>query len=617
MKLSIWTGDSFRVARRALFLVLAAVAVNAAAAPPNQIPPGMGKYVMVLWEAGSPLPDGSPGQIRKFPEPNLASYGGTLLSKSDNRRVVLMPLGRAKELRRHEAVAYLQRLWMGESVEGWDETDSLPATGLSPKVESDTNLQWGPKAYTYDGSGNIKTIGPDSFTYDTAGRLIQSTIGTKTESFKYDAFGNLIEKAIDGGAVVAIPVDGGSNRMVGPAYDAAGNVITDKNRRAIVYDSLNMMTEVQPPVGMGGPVRRILYDANDERIGTLIDTSLTRWTIRDFDGQIVREFKGDGENYWMWVEDHIRAGGVLVAGETQPFFYSPNTFAGGGHRHYHLDHLGSVRMVTNDAHRSVSEHDYYAFGTARTASFQEEINAGDNHVDGMRFAGHWRDFMGLQNVENSDYLDYMHARYYDPNRGRFLSVDPTWSSADLGRPQSWNRYSYVLNNPVKTTDPDGRCPPCAAAIGEAGLLYGTYYIASHPELAQEAVESLIGFGALVMSIGESKPHLVEGVYEFPDAKEPGKTYVGQSEDTDRRLAEHEGTGKKDTETEAKVKEVPGGKTAREHAEQNRLNELGGKRSVQDSQTSNKVNPIGPKRQSEVEKLYGKIKPPAPKVIPDQ
>ena len=89
-----------------------------------------------------------------------------------------------------------------------------------------------------------------------------------------------------------------------------------------------------------------------------------------------------------------------------------------------------------------------------------------------------------------------------------------------------------------------------------------YYIASNPELAREAIQTLVGFGALVTSIGESKPHLVEGVYEFPDAKEPGKTYVGHSEDTDRRLAEHEGTGKKDPETEAKVKEVPGGVSTR-------------------------------------------------------
>jgi len=66
-----------------------------------------------------------------------------------------------------------------------------------------------------------------------------------------------------------------------------------------------------------------------------------------------------------------------------------------------------------------------------------------------KFTGHERDHSGL---------DYMHARYYRPEWGRFLSVDPTWASADLGKPQSWNRYAYVLNNPVNLTDPDGRNP---------------------------------------------------------------------------------------------------------------------------------------------------------------
>ena len=51
--------------------------------------------------------------------------------------------------------------------------------------------------------------------------------------------------------------------------------------------------------------------------------------------------------------------------------------------------------------------------------------------------------------------------------GRFLSVDPIWESADLAAPQSWNRYSYVRNNPIGNTDPDDRiCVPCAG-VGSA------------------------------------------------------------------------------------------------------------------------------------------------------
>jgi uncharacterized protein RhaS with RHS repeats len=48
----------------------------------------------------------------------------------------------------------------------------------------------------------------------------------------------------------------------------------------------------------------------------------------------------------------------------------------------------------------------------------------------------------------------MHARYYSPNLGRFVSVDPVGGT--VGSSQSWNRYSYVLNNPVGMVDPSGQ-----------------------------------------------------------------------------------------------------------------------------------------------------------------
>jgi len=49
--------------------------------------------------------------------------------------------------------------------------------------------------------------------------------------------------------------------------------------------------------------------------------------------------------------------------------------------------------------------------------------------------------------------EIMHARYFSPNLGRFVSVDPV--GGEVGSSQSWNRYSYVRNNPSNLLDPTG------------------------------------------------------------------------------------------------------------------------------------------------------------------
>ena len=49
----------------------------------------------------------------------------------------------------------------------------------------------------------------------------------------------------------------------------------------------------------------------------------------------------------------------------------------------------------------------------------------------------------------------MFARYYSSGLGRFMAPDPSGKEIDILNPQSWNGYSYVLNNPIQFFDPDG------------------------------------------------------------------------------------------------------------------------------------------------------------------
>jgi RHS repeat-associated protein len=61
-----------------------------------------------------------------------------------------------------------------------------------------------------------------------------------------------------------------------------------------------------------------------------------------------------------------------------------------------------------------------------------------------------------QERDSESGADYFDARHYTSIMGRFLQPDPAGlSAADPSNPQSWNRYAYVLNNPLSNIDPAG------------------------------------------------------------------------------------------------------------------------------------------------------------------
>jgi RHS repeat-associated protein len=61
----------------------------------------------------------------------------------------------------------------------------------------------------------------------------------------------------------------------------------------------------------------------------------------------------------------------------------------------------------------------------------------------------------LKERDNETGLDYFLARYYSSIQGRFTSPDPLLASGSIYDPQTWNHYSYTLNNPLKYIDPFG------------------------------------------------------------------------------------------------------------------------------------------------------------------
>lgn len=60
-----------------------------------------------------------------------------------------------------------------------------------------------------------------------------------------------------------------------------------------------------------------------------------------------------------------------------------------------------------------------------------------------------KQYAGCERDEESG-LDFAQARYYSSKHGRFTSIDPLNASASIENPQTFNRYSYVLNSPCKS-----------------------------------------------------------------------------------------------------------------------------------------------------------------------
>jgi RHS repeat-associated protein len=85
------------------------------------------------------------------------------------------------------------------------------------------------------------------------------------------------------------------------------------------------------------------------------------------------------------------------------------------------------------------------------ATFGQEATSTSQDSERMKFTGQERDLRDPSNT--TDDLNYMHARYDNPNLGRFLSTDPIRGNPKS--PQSWNLYSYVRDNPVNAWDPLG------------------------------------------------------------------------------------------------------------------------------------------------------------------
>jgi len=406
--------------------------------------------------------------------------GGQVDYEGWDRLVVTLPDNAAEAVAKHQSTKYMQLVRSGPPA---SIAMAHPASANSGKIENDSaatptvgralsaplrtvptsSSTWDSGTYVYDGAGNITSIGSDTFTYDPLSRLSTSSIKGNAETYTYDQFGNLIYKTTTPAQGPALPVDlttsTATNHLSAQPYDTAGNLKGTAGTELNVYDPFNVLRE-KDVSGYGAEL--YLYNANDERIAVISNPcgvtppncagALITVSGRDEDGHVLRQFDipyqqfATGSAPWLWLEDYVYRDGLLLAAERET--------AEGGRRHFHLDHLGSPRLVTGAGGARIASHDYYPFGVEITPLRQETL-AGFDREEPMKFTGHERDFNIGVLTENTNYNDYMHARSTVAQWGRFTSVDR--GPITPKQPQSWNRYSYVGNNPVRRNDPSGLC----------------------------------------------------------------------------------------------------------------------------------------------------------------
>lgn len=176
-------------------------------------------------------------------------------------------------------------------------------------------------------------------------------------------------------------------------------------------------------------------------------------TFRDEKGLVATEShqkkpSGDDTQSVAYERDNAFLGNLLISSVV----WSGTSWTTPGWQFYSSDHLGSPRLTTNTSAATVETKKYWPYG--------DEASSTGNAVQRLKFTSMERD------DETKHFYD--HARTHDFNLGRFVSAEPVWLGS-LPMPQSWNRYTYSLGNPLSFVDPNGKFPIAAVVIFAGGL----------------------------------------------------------------------------------------------------------------------------------------------------
>ena len=311
--------------------------------------------------------------------------------------------------------------------------------------------------FKYDGLGNLKERTDnsgskqlfESFEYDDLNRLEDISTYDSNDSSSlmhqttvdYHANGNIAYKSdvgtyqygANGAGPHAVTSAGGDS---GFTYDANGNQTSGKGR-TLQYSSFDKLTSVT----QNGHATTFNYGTGHSRYKRVDTDSSNNVTTTYYLGGIELIKKNN-----QFVEYRNNLGGVQITTDY-------NDDSNSETRYLYKDHLGSLDVIT-DANGALQEsYSFDAWGKRRAINSWNPLSAADiqthyintDHTTNRGYTGHEQMYeVGLI---------HMNGRIYDPMLGRVLQADPVIQAP--GNTQSYNRYTYVINNPLGYTDPSG------------------------------------------------------------------------------------------------------------------------------------------------------------------
>jgi RHS repeat-associated protein len=368
-----------------------------------------------------------------------------------------------------------------------------PNTGFLTHIQTGTAIQ--DLTFVYDAIGNLTerqdvlVNAKENFGYDALNRLTSATVfGQSSRTVTYNAIGNILSRSDVGtysyvgyGPHAVSSITGALPNTY--TYDAAGN-------RTASSDGVIQYSVSGKPLSLSKGTSRLDFDLDpqDQRV---VEKTYKNNVLSQTKTYIGSTYEAEQRGTTVKHVHYIKGADGLVAVYTF-------TTAGGVNgsftmRYVHLDHLGSIQTITNASAASIEVSSFDAWGTRRDPVTWAPATIQPSKID--------KGFTGHEHLEEVS-LIHMNGRVYDPIIGRFVSADPYIQYPnDL---QSYNRYSYVLNNPLSLTDPTGyfsfkKFWKSFKTVAKIGIVIGVGY------LTVGALSPYVGsyFGAIVKGLAAS------------------------------------------------------------------------------------------------------------------